>query len=124
LVPGKDITVIGSLTHNNALYAPVRRESDASATGFVLWDKADPEVRAQLREIGRTPAVPGFMLMANRRLPAELIKRIQSAVLGFDKTNEGKAYFSATEFKHFEKIDDKSMRQLDPYTRVLTQPAP
>lgn len=124
LVPGKDITVIGSLTHNNALYAPARHESDASVTGFVLWDKADPEVRAKLREIGKTPGVPGFMLMANRRLPAELIKRIQTAVLGFDKTIEGKAYFSATEFKHFANIDDKSMRQLDPYTRILTKPAP
>lgn len=124
LIPGKDVTVIGSRTHNNALYAPARRESDASVTGIVLWDKAEPDIRAQLLEIGKTPGVPGFMVMANRRLSADLIKRIQTAVFAFDKTIEGKTYFDATEFKHFEKIDNKSMRQLEPYTRVLTQQAP
>lgn len=124
LTPGKDVTVIGSRTHNNALYAPVRRESDASVTGLVLWHKAEPDVLAELMEIGRTHGVPGFMLMANKRLSPAQIKRIQSIVLSFHKTNQGKSYFDATEFKRFEKIDDKSMKQLDPYTRILTEPAP
>jgi phosphonate transport system substrate-binding protein len=124
LEPGKDITVIGSRTHNNALYAPARKESDASVTGLVLWTNAEPDLVAQLVEIGRTHGVPGFMVMANKRVPPELVKRIQSALLEFHKTNEGKPYFDATEFKFFEKIDDKSMKQLDPYTRVLTEPAP
>jgi len=124
LVPGKDITVIGSRTHNNALYAPARRESDASVTGLALWKNAEPDVRAQLVEIGQTDGAPGFMLMANKRLPAALIKRIQSAVFDMHKTNEGKSYFDVTEFKYFEKIDDKAMKKLDPYTRVLTEQAP
>lgn len=124
LVPGKDVTIIGSRTHNNALYAPARKESDASVTGLVLWDNAEPDVRAQLIEIGRTQGVPGFMLMANKRLSPALIKRIQSAVLDLHNTSEGKAYFDVTEFKFFEKIDDKTMKQLEPYTRVLTEPAP
>lgn len=124
LVAGKNITVIGSRTHNNALYAPARGEADASVTGLVLWDRAEPDIRAALVEIGKTQGVPGFMLMANKRLPPELIKRIQSAVFDFHKTKEGKAYFEVTEFNRFEKIDDKTMKSLDPYTRILTEPAP
>lgn len=124
LEPGRDVTVIGSLTHNNALYAPFRHESDASVTGLVLWDNAEPDVRAALAEIGRTPGVPGFMLMANKRLSPALVRHIQAAIFSFQKTEEGKAYFAATEFKRFEKIDDKTMKRLDPYTRVLSEPAP
>lgn len=124
LKPGQDVTVIGSRTHNNALYAPARHESDASVTGVVLWKQAEPDVRAALLEIGTTHQVPGFMLMAHKRLSPARIKRIQSAIFNFHKTNEGKFYFEITEFKHFEKIDDKTMKQLDPYTQVLTEPAP
>lgn len=124
LVPGKDITVIGSRTHNNALYAPARHESDASVTGLVLWNNAEPDVREQLVEIGKTQGAPGFMLMAHKRVPAALIKRIQSALLDMHKTKEGKTYFEETEFKYFEKIDDKTMKKLDPYTRILTEQAP
>lgn len=124
LEPGRDVTVIGSLTHNNALYAPLRRESDASVTGLVLWNNAERDLRTGLREIGKTGGVPGFMLMANKRMPPEQIRRIQDALFKFDKTKEGKAYFAVTEFQKFEKIDDKSMKQLDPYLRVLTERAP
>lgn len=124
LEPGKDVTIVGSLTHNNALYAPLRHESDASVTGLVLWNNAEPDVRAGLVEIGKTPGVPGFMLMAHKRLTTAQLKRIQAAVFSFQKTKEGKAYLAATEFKQFEKIDDKSMKRLDPYTRVLIEQTP
>lgn len=124
LEPGRDVTVITTLTHNNSLYAPMRHESDASATGVVLWNTAEADVRAAEVEIGRTPAVPGFMLMANKRLGPALIERIRAAVFAFGKTAEGKAYLAATEFNRFEKIDDRTMKQLDPYTRVLLEPTP
>ncbi len=124
LEPGKDITLIGSRTHNNALYAPARKESDASVTGQLLWANAEPDIRAQLVEIGRTHTVPGFMLMAHKRLPAAQIKRLQASLLNLHKTNEGKDYFDITDFKYFEKIDNKTMKRLDPYTRVLTEQTP
>ena len=121
LEPGRDITIIDTRTHNNALYAPARRESDASATGIVLWRDAEPEIKNQLIEIGHTQEVPGFMMMGNKRLPPALIKRVQTALLNFNKLPESKAYFEETQFKRFEKIDDKTMKGLDPYVRVLTE---
>jgi phosphonate transport system substrate-binding protein len=124
LEPGRNVTVITALTHNNSLYAPMRHESDASVTGLVLWNTAEANVRAAEVEIGRTPGVPGFMLMASKRLAPALIERTRAAVFAFGKTPEGKAYLAATEFNRFEKIDDKTMKQLDPYTRILTERAP
>lgn len=125
LVPGRDVTLINTRTHNNALYAPARREADASVTGILLWVNADEGVRAELAEIGRTQAVPGFMVMANGSLAPALVKRVQRLLLDFEQTPEGRAYFKATDLKSFGKIDDKTMKSLDPYTRVLlTDPVP
>jgi phosphonate transport system substrate-binding protein len=124
LVPGRDVTVISTGTHNNALYAPARREADASVTGILLWSNADPAIRAELVEIDGTRRIPGFMLMANKRVPPEQVKRIQALLLDFEKTEEGKAYFRATDLKNFGLIDDKTMKSLDPFTRILTDPAP
>lgn len=124
LVPGKDVTVVTTRTHNNALYGPVQRETEASVTGNLLWANAEANVRAELVEIGRTHAVPGFTVMANKRMPAAQLKRVQALLLDFQNTPEGKAYFQATELAGFGKIDEKSMKSLDSYTQVLTAPAP
>lgn len=123
LTPAKDVTVVATRTHNNALYAPYRREADAAATGLMLWSKAEPSARAEQVEIGRTLSVPGFMIMAHPRMPAAKIKCVRALLLDFRNTPEGRAYFEATEFIDFETIDDKTMMSLDPYTRILTDPA-
>lgn len=124
LIPGKDITLIDTRTHNNALAAPVRGEADASVTTKVLWNGVDQDIRAQLEVIGATQAVPGHMVMANPRVSAAQLARIQHLLFEFKYTEQGRAYLETTGQKDFIKIDDKLMRQLDPYTRVLTEAAP
>ena len=121
LVPGKSVTIIETRSHNNAMAAPARKEADASVTGQGLWAQASPDIRSQLREIGATRSVPGFMLLAHKRIPAKQVQQIQRLLLSFDHTPEGKAYFERTFMIRFEKIDNKSMRALDPYTKILRQ---
>lgn len=122
LVPGKDITLVTTRTHNNALYAPARRESDASVTGVLLWVNAEESIRSELVAISETRSVPGFMLMANKRLSPKLVRQVQTLLLAFEKTPEGQAYFKATDLKNFSRIDDKTMKSMDPFTRILTEP--
>ncbi len=119
LEPGRDLTLIDTKTHNNALYAPARHEADASVTGILLWSKAEPALRAQLREIGHTDTVPGFLILAHERLGPATIKQLQKLLLAYPDTEEGRAYFSATDLKSFRRVDDKTMKALDPYTAVL-----
>lgn len=123
LVPGKDVTVVTTRTHNNALYGPVQRETEASVTGILLWLNAEANVRSELLEIGRTHPVPGFTIMANKRLPPDQIKRVQALLLNFQNTPEGKTYFQDTDLLGFREIDEKTMKSLDPFTHVLTDPA-
>jgi phosphonate transport system substrate-binding protein len=119
LVPGRDVTIVETGTHNNALYAPARGEADASATGILLWMNAEPALKAQLRELDRTPGTPGLTLHAHPHVEPALREKIRAALLRFPQTPEGRAYFEQTGLKGFRPIDDQSMKAIDPFVPAV-----
>lgn len=121
LVPGKDITIVEARTNNNALSAPLRNEADAGITGVLLWGLATGENKEQLRLIGTSDSVPGFVLMAHKRVPKRDVEKLRKALLAYSGTPQGEAYFAKTGLKGFSLIDNTTMSSLDPYTKVLTQ---
>jgi len=121
LTDGKNVTIIETKTHNNALYAPLRDEADASVTGVLLWHTLGQEYKDKLKVIGSTNSVPGFVLLSHPRVPARTQKKLQQALFDFEKTAEGKLYFESNGLKEFLPIDEKTMRELDPYTRIFTE---
>lgn len=123
LVPGESVTIVETRTHNNAMHAPLRGEADASVTGTLLWRVLKDDQKDQMRVIGTTEEAPGFMLMANPRLSNRDIAKIKKLLLDFHRVPGSEAYFSTTGYEKFDLIDDKVMKKLDPYTRVLTNPA-
>ena len=123
LVPGESVTIIETRTHNNAMQAPLRGEADASVTGTLLWRVLGEEQKGQMRVIGTTEEAPGFTLMANPRLSAQDIAKIKNLLLEFHRVPGSEVYFSTTGYEKFDPIDDRIMKKLDPYTRVLMQPA-
>jgi len=122
LIPGKNITIIDTRTHNNALYAPLRNEADVGITGTLMWEKLTGEQKDKLRVIATSRGVPGFMLMAHPRMPKRDVDKLRQALLDFHKTPNGELYFTGAGLKGFGLIDDASMRSLDRYTSVITQP--
>lgn len=123
LVPGESVTIIETRTHNNAMHAPVRGEADASVTGTLLWRVLADEQKNRLRVIGSTEELPGFLLMANKRLSAPDVARIKGLLLDFHKIPGSEPYFATTGYEKFKHIDDRVMKQMDPYTRILSAPA-
>lgn len=124
LVPGESVTIIETRTHNNAMQAPLRGEADASVTGTLLWRVLGEEQKGQLRVIGTTEEAPGFMLMANPRLSPQDIAILRNVLLEFHRVPGSEPYFATTGYERFDPIDDRIMKKLDPYIRVLlTQPA-
>lgn len=119
LIDGKNITIIETKTHNNALYAPLRDEADASVTGILLWHTLGQEYKDKLKVIGSTNSVPGFVLLSHPRVPPKTQKALQIALFDFGKTTEGKLYFESNGLQGFLPIDEKSMKELDPYTKIL-----
>lgn len=123
LVPGESVTVLETRTHNNAMFAPLRSEADASVTGTLLWEVLGSDQKDQMRVIGTTEEAPGFMVMANKRLSTTDINRIKDLLFNFHKVAGSKPYFEATGYKQFVKIDDSIMKRLDPNTKILLKPA-
>jgi len=121
LIDGKNISIIETKTHNNALYAPLRDEADASVTGILLWQTLGQEYKDKLKVIGTTNTVPGFVVMSHSRLLVRIQKLLKKSLFDFAGTEEGKAYFETTRLKGFLPIDSKTMKELDPYTKILTE---
>ena len=121
LVPGKNITIVEARTNNNALSAPLRNEADAGVTGILLWGLAKDEQKEQLRLIATSPSMPGFLLMAHKRIPKRDVDKLRKALLSFHTTPRGEAYLTTAGMKGFGLMDSATMSSLDPYTRVLTQ---
>jgi len=121
LTPGRNLTILDTRTHDNAILAPLHGEADAGVTGLMIWEKLAGDQRHQLRVIGKSNRVPGLMIMANPRFPSRDVTQLRQALLRFQQTPAGASYFRSTGLEGFETIDDATMVSLDPYTRVITQ---
>ena len=123
LVPGESVTIIETRTHNNAMQAPLRGEADASVTGRLLWVLLDDKQKDQMRVIGTTPEAPGFLVMANPRMSTQEIEKIRKLLLDFNKMPGSEAYFTTNGYEKFQPVEDRVMKQLDPYIRIFLKPA-
>jgi len=112
---GENITLRFTKTHNNAMYAPLRGESEASVPGILLWQKIGQKERERIRAIGKTPAAPGFLIMASANFPESDFHVIQRSLLNIHHTPHGKQYLEKTGFNRFDLLDDKEKQDLDPY---------
>ena len=119
---GKDYTFRVTRTHNNAMYAPLRNESDASVTGTLLFNKIGVEDRKNVRVIGKTPVAPGFLVMAGKRITEEQRHKLTEALLNFINTENGKTYLKNTGLVRFERITDQEMQDLEPYIQIFLKP--
>jgi phosphonate transport system substrate-binding protein len=115
----KDVTFRITRTHNNAMYAPLRGESDASVTGILLFNKIGEEDRKHVRVIGKTPMAPGFMVMAGKRITEAQRQKLTQALLNFINTPAGKDYLKTTGLKRFEPITDQEMQDMEPYIQIF-----
>lgn len=119
---GKDVRFINTSNFPNVLESLMRKEADAGATGTLLWDDASPEKHNVLREIWRSQAVPGFLLLAHSRLGSNTLNQVKQALLDFSATPAGKSYFETTQQLDFRPVDAATLKRIDPYTAVLSKP--
>ena len=120
LYDGKNISFRITNTHNNAMYAPLRGESDASVTGILLWRKiglagSDSKVRV----IGKTPVSIGFQVMAAKSSSESDSLKVQEALLNFHNTEPGKVYMDKTGFESFDIVSEQEKKDLDPFIQIF-----
>lgn len=123
LLLGTDVRSEETLSYSHAQLTQAlrRKDVDAGVTGTFLWEAAPEEQRREFIEIFRTPAMPGLLLLAHRRMGEAALAKLRAAVMSFKETPEGVAYFQLTRQVDFRPIDEVSMRRFDPFTAVLLQ---
>ncbi|HID82231.1 MAG TPA: phosphate/phosphite/phosphonate ABC transporter substrate-binding protein [Chromatiales bacterium] len=119
LQDGVNITFRYTKTHNNAMYAPLRGESDASFTGVLLWQKIGQKNLDEVRVIGKTPETIGFQVMAASRVAEADRLKVQKALLECHRTKAGKNYLNKTGFRSFDIVDEQEKQHLDQYIQIF-----
>ncbi|MFW2439597.1 MAG: phosphate/phosphite/phosphonate ABC transporter substrate-binding protein [Arenicellales bacterium] len=120
LYDGKNISFRITNTHNNAMYAPLRGESDASVTGILLWRKIGlAGSNSKVRVIGRTPVSIGFQVMAAKSSSESDSLKVQKALLNLHNTEPGKVYMDKTGFESFDIVSEQDKNDLDPYIQIF-----
>lgn len=122
LIDGNNVSLIETRTHNNALYAPLRDEADASVTGALLWHTLGQEYKEKMHVLDTTDSVPGFFILVHPRVSAAQRNKLKQALLEFPATDEGKEYFRKTGFIGMEPLSEEMLKAMDSYTKVILQP--
>jgi len=120
---GSDVRFVDTASFSNITEAIIRGEADAGATGTLLWDGMPANQKSQLREVFRSEAVPGFLILAHGRIPPDMRKTLLRALTDFKHTPTGKRYFEATQQIDFRPVDAATMKRIDPFVAVLKQAA-
>lgn len=116
---GMDVRFIDTASFSNVAEAILRGEADAGATGTLLWDGMPAGQKAQLREVFRSDAVPGFLILAHRRITPDMRQALLRTLTGFHKSDAGKQYFERTQQIDFRPVDAATMKRIDPFVAVL-----
>ncbi len=121
LMPGRDVAVKHTPSHNNAILAVVKGEADAAVVAGFVHENMSAKVRAKLRLLSRTTAVPSIMFMAGPKLSEEEYQKLRAAMLKFTASGPGKTFFEKTRLGNMTTITDRDMQRLTPYVRHLAK---
>lgn len=112
---GRDFTLSEQENMQNAMFSPLRGDSDAGVSGFSPLGSFDQ--RDKLRVLAKSAVVPGLIIMAHPRVPKATIAALRKALFAFGDTAPGREYFAITQHGAWLPVDDATMRSLDSYAR-------
>lgn len=114
------LRLITKPSHDKALFAALRGETDAAAVGLPTWSRYPAPEKSELHIIGESESIPGFAVLLRADLPAGLGNRIRSALFRFESTPQGEAYFGATGLEGMRKPSAGDESQLDDYLERIS----
>jgi len=100
-------------THNNSVFSVYKKEIDVALTGANIWKNVKPDIKSQLRLIGETPKVSGFVIMARPELAKQLKPLFSNVDQDFTNSLAGKKYI----FRGLKTYQDNMLTDMDPYIK-------
>lgn len=121
LMPGKDVTVQYTPSHNNAIVAVASGRADAAVVSGAVFDTMPLDVKERLEILTHTSKVPHMMFMASPKISLPDYLALRQAMLQFNASGAGKRFFDKSGYGDMGEIGDEQMRQLQPYIAILQQ---
>jgi ABC-type phosphate/phosphonate transport system substrate-binding protein len=104
-------------TNNNSIFSVLKKDIDVALTGINIWKNINPAARAQLRMIGETPRVSGFVIMAKPSLAKQIKPLFTHVDKDFSASLAGKKYI----FRGLKPYSGNMLQDMAPYTRPFEQ---
>lgn len=124
LLPGKDVKIDFTSTHNNAILALSSGKADAAIVSSAIFDIAKPEIRNKLTILKTTGNVSHLMFMASPKLSDKEYVQLREAMLHFKADGMGREFFKRAPYGDMTEIRDKDMRNMQPYIKMLRRRLP
>ena len=112
LYVGKNITVINTQSHNNAILTMASGRSDASISGNAAYNISQRKNKKPIRILAKTNSVPQMMFMTPARLPKQESDVIKEALLNFSANGAGKAFFIEAPFNDMIPVSQQDINRL------------
>lgn len=124
LIPGKDVKIDYTSTHNNAILALSGGKVDAAIASTAIFDIVKSELRNKLTILKKTDNVSHLMFMASPKLPEKEYTELREAMLRFKADGPGKEFFTRSPYGDMAEIHDEDMQNMQPYIKMLKQRLP
>ncbi len=121
LEAGRDYEIVERPSHGATVAATAAGEADAGLATDSALRQLPPDLQQKVRSINTGLRFPHLFTMAHRRLGDPLIARINSALLTFPETVEGRQFMERSGFLGYQKISDEEVRVMKPYVEMYRQ---
>lgn len=120
LVPGRDVTIEETPSHNSAVLAVKQGAVAAAIVSQTAFMQMTADQKAGVRVLGQTAQVPHVMLLARGNVPAREVDRFVHLVQTFvETTPEGGRFISTLGYLGLRAPTDAELRSLDTYLDTL-----
>ena len=116
---GREVKPILTASFSNVIETTLRGEADVGAIPTAVLANVPSEQRDAVREILRTEATPGGLVLVHPRHDNALLNSIREAFLSVRAHPEGRHFLDRSKLGDFLTLDAATMKRIDPYTAVL-----
>jgi len=121
--PEKDVHLIYTPSHNNALQSVAEDKAEAAILGFNIYKiiTSRSHIRQPTRVLAKTKKIPHMMFMSPVNVSQQEKDQYKDVLLKFTADGKGKVFFEGIPFINIETISDEDMKSLEGLLRILEQ---
>lgn len=121
MAAGRDYQLVEASNHATAVRAVIIGDADAAISSATALRQMPQDLAAKVDILECRLLVPHQFTMAHARLGPETIARLDAALAAFPATAEGRAFFAATGFVGYRRLDQADIAMARPYAEIAAR---